>query len=297
MWPNSFRCPFDIAATNEQSDVIVRVEQESDIWKIAQWVSTFLWDINKTALRVVLPKELNALSGWNIELKRELLPYATELSAASIEYELFPFLSYQMLQYAATLRWKGKDPISALQQLEFLKPEWNIVAEAVDASVSALLRRPIESQENLRTFIREAYSEILEHDISMNPTVTIHDRNPESPLGNVPDKSVLRFQYAGSMEYLLFWKSEWLIRQNREHDAHTFTIVTTPYYEEEWGRYSEEVTLVMTRMKDFLRIPEMARKRIRWDSNTVLQASGIPIMNLQQDMQPGWLRIPEHDTR
>ena len=73
-----------------------------------------------------------------------------------------------------------------------------------------------------------------------------------------------------------------------------FGIVTCPLYPKDFGRYSEKITITLSRMKDFTALPSEQRRKIRYDCNRIYQAHGVWIQNLEEDKQPDGVWIPEY---
>lgn len=73
-----------------------------------------------------------------------------------------------------------------------------------------------------------------------------------------------------------------------------FGIVTCPLYPEPFGRYSNDVCVVMSRMKDFTNMSSVDRRKVRRACNMVYRDHGVVITDLEEDKQPEGLWIPQY---
>lgn len=283
--------------------VQIRIQDENDVNAIPKGVQDFLWDAKKTALEIILPENLNNLSG-NLDLKPLLMPYAVELSASLLEYQLCPLFSYQMTEHITSSFVKLEDQEQEMDRLREWRWECLLVVDCIQKSIKTILWKYLCSPEELRKFLTLLYSHQLEQSIESNPTIRISDTGPFGVMRELEDKTVCKVQYAWSVEYDVYNKSKRYVENNTHNDGDTFTIVTTPYYPKEFWRYSKNVSIIVTRMTDFLRVPTKIRDKIRVRSNRVLDSAGVVLENykwcskkevLEQSMQPAGLWLPKYD--
>ena len=73
-----------------------------------------------------------------------------------------------------------------------------------------------------------------------------------------------------------------------------FGIVTNPFYPKSFGRYTDDIQIVMSRMKDFTVLSSEQRRKVREKCNSVYKAHGVKINDVEEDKQPDGVWIPEY---
>ena len=205
-------------------------------------------------------------------LKSLILPYQCEVLAGELDYRLNPFMPYQVVG-------------SSLTREEFIalatKTPYKVTVMKQMYSIMKHHGFAMDSMESVASWIEECLVATILNG-AKNPTLQIADEN----------KTVFLTLSPGSITLHPEDFSDVVGVGNDRRNC--FGIVTCPLYPEKFGRYSDNVTITLSRMKDFTALPSEQRRKIRHDCNSIYQAHGVRIENLEEDKQPDGVWIPEY---
>lgn len=227
----------------------------------------FQSDPKLLGVRLSLPKDI--LAGKNFEgLKVALIPFQAELAAIEFEMHIGADLVYNLDAQKDKIDELVKQrPIQTVTALTFQKMlhDYKIPPPKNAAELSIVI------QTLLQSMVARGFK---------NPKFVFMGKKlngQKFPLG-----------YFSCGGYI----SE-LIRDSKESDTNLFSIVRCPLYPKTFGRYSEDLQIVLSREADFTSLPTEVRRKIRFDSNAELQRHGVKINELTEDKQPDGLWIPD----
>ncbi len=270
--PPPFRCPFEVRGI--QDGTIMRVpltgSRPERISIAKEAFSAFFSKPECPGLIFELPKGLLEGISSNEALRPLILPYQVDVSSASLELRLDPFLPYQ----AHVITALGKERATKLYGDQAWKFRYaDLLMSSMTQSGFSLPTSGSDISAFLESFMSEAFKEGLP-----NPTAHISDTQPGL---QISPGIVLLFDERGKD-----------IGDLRNRNC--FSIVRTPLYPKSFGRWSEGIEIVMSRESDFAVLSPEARRRIRTASNTVLRWHGIDIKDLAEDKtEHEGLWIPE----
>ena len=211
------------------------------------------------ALSIILPKDLLKECESLERLKFLVLPYQCEVLATEIDLRLYPFLYHQMRNTTDE------------EQRFFYKnhrERFIIGSKFTEAMVEdCVAQNVLELSEYLHYILSSVFMQghqslmlgDLMH-IGAGGILLPHElENPDDPIKN----------------------------------KNMFGIVTCPFYPKEFGRYSKDIRIFITRHADFASMNKNARREIRHHSNSILENAGIDIKDLFEDKQPDGLWLPE----
>jgi hypothetical protein len=269
---DAFRCPFE--AQGQQEDTIVKVnlseDKEDRLVAMAAAFLQFYCRDECVAIRFTLPPSILGCSTFQ-ELKKALLPYQSEVHAALLDYRLRPLLAYDLHNPASQLFTE-----SAKADKKRLAAASVLLAKVKELGI----RTPKNMLEQAMWI--ETHFRLWMHRGLDNP-----GENMELKVGN-QTFNILTMEPASIRFHL-----DREFPDDPKTNKNCFSIVKCPLYPREFGRFSEDVEIVISREADFAPLNHEFRKRIRVRSNTVLRAHGVHIRSLEDDIQPIGLWIPE----
>jgi hypothetical protein len=265
-----FRCPYEELGDREQRLIDVKVvgHKLSRLDSIRGALKAFQNNPNLLGVRLTLPMDI--LAGKNFEsLKVALIPFQAELAAIEIEQRLGTDLVYypeQINGHILNSLFK-EDPSRALTAIAFhqMVRELKVPHPRSAAELSILIQ----------TIFQRMYSKGLK-----NPKILL-----------LSDTARGKKFVAGHIS-LGGFTSE-LDRGSKETDKNLFSIVRCPLYPKSFGRYNDNLQIVLSREADFTTLPTDVRRKIRSSSNSILARHGIKILDQAEDKQPDGLWIPD----
>ncbi len=271
-----FRCPFQIKGEKEGTIVEVHLNDDQDmrLKLILAAFEYFHTHRESISIRFHLPQSLLEKCSSNTELEDLLFQYQIEIVSTELSYRLNPFFVYQMKQYA-------KEEIIAFYKNAKYKL---VIAQKIEELGIDCFNHSINNFKDLMTLVQV---------MILMPKMEAAIRNPkigilyETTDGNASEIAEISLS---SITLQPEWNTDYVDPKNNQN---CFGIVTTPFYPKEFARYSADITIVMSRMVDFFTVSSEQRKKIRHKVNSVYQAYGVPIIDLENDKQPDGLWIPE----
>lgn len=265
-----FKCPFEIQGERERRliDAKITGNKHARLDTIRRALKTFQDDPRLLGVRLTLPMDI--LAGKNFQtLKTALIPFQAEIAALEMELRIGAELMYfpELMNGDAFDTLIKKDPARALTAVTFhqVVRELQIPHPRSTAELSVLLQ--------------VLFQKML-------------DRGLKNPKILLLADTVRGKKFVAAYITLGGFTSE-LDRGSKETDKNLFSIVRCPLYPKSFGRYSDELQIVLSREADFTSLPTDARRKIRSDSNTELQRHGVKIAVLAGDKQPDGLWIPD----
>ncbi len=277
MQNSSFKCPFEIKGEKEGTIVQVSLvgDSQTRFSLIKKGFETFHSDTNFIALKFLLPSTLLSQCSSNEELKPLLLPYQTEIVAGEMDYRLAPMLPYQLREI---------DREAFLKMLPSMqygqKARLQIALEL--AGIARGLDIDLNSVSDLSNWMFVVFSGLILEGAE-NPNFTI--------MFETDTKEIVSLALISSGNSI-FITDRYPSVTDASSNKNCFTVVKTPFYPKGFGRYSENVELVLTREAHFASVPLESRQKIRAASNTVLKQGGVVISDVFEDKQPDGLWIP-----
>ena len=270
-----FRCPFEVKGREDNTIIEVSLGEDKK-QRLDRMVAAFVQfhsRLESPAIRFVLPSSVLATCKDIRALKMGILPYQAELLAAEIDFRIRPLISYHL-----TTEWAHSFVEEAKSDTKKIAAATVLLGKLKELGI----QRPMSIIDQAMWI--ETLFRVEMHKGLANPTEDMSVTVTDKP---VP---VIRLQPSSVMFYL-----------DREHpkdratNKNCFSIVKCPFYPIGFGRYSEEVEIVVSREADFANLADELRKTIRVRANTVLRKHGVQIGNLESDVQPLGLWIPgEH---
>jgi hypothetical protein len=266
-----FRCPFEVRG--EKEGTIIEVELGEDKGKRVADMSEGFERFHNTpkspGIKFILPEYAWRDCKSNLELKPIILPYQTEMLAAEMDYRLRPFLPYQMTKV---------DQEEAMGI--FQKTPYKLLAASELINIMNKFGVNPDGPTDTAAWLEKIMKEHMEKGV----------KNPMFKIFGTYDQQISAVEVMEISVGGIVLPSD---REEGQNNQNCFSLVKTPFYPKEFGRYSTNVELVMSREIDFKSLPMDKRRKIRHDSNSVLQKHGIEIIDLENDRQGGGLWIPE----
>lgn len=254
-----FRCPFETKGIKENTiiEIELSASQAERFAALRGALEKFHRDNRWVAIRLIVPHSVLEGCTSNRELQPRLLPYQAEVIAACLDDALWPHLPHQ-------------------------KKDRKILEGVVG-----------------RTSFPERAAKALIREFSSDWPDT---------MAAFAEWLYLRFQrqhgITAIFEKRWFKKPELVMRFDEsaiavvgETDKVLFSVIKTPFYPREFGRYSERVEIVLNRDIDVARLPISVARRIRREANLVHEEHGVLIDDIEYTQQPTGLWILEEEQR
>lgn len=265
------RCPFEIKGEADGAIIHLYFNEDKATRLSLIRMAFQKFHADKTHLSMKFHLPVSVMDGVSSleELKTKILPYQIEILSCEIEYRLFPFLPYQMSQVplgefegiAKSMAYKFFTAYSFLKAMKSCGVEATGF-EKVEEWITVIMHQVIDQG-------------------TRNPEITIIDEDKQKLLTIRLD--CIGFHPEDYIEYV----GEGNDRRN------CFGIITCPLYPENFWRYSEDVMIVLSRMKDFTDLSSEQRRKIREKCNSIYLDGGVDIQDVLEDKQPSGLWIPE----
>ncbi len=265
------RCPFEIIgeANGKIINLYFNEDKETRLTLIRTAFEKFHSDKTYMSIKFHLPDfvldEIETLE----DLQKRILSYQLEIVACEIEYRLYPFLPYQIQSF-------GRENLKKLAA----DIPYKFFTAHYFAKVMDYHGVKMTSFEKLEEWICFVMLNIINSGIK-NPQINILDET----------RQVLLTMRLDCIEFHPENFAEFTGEGNDRRNC--FGIVTCPLYPKDFWRYSEDIVVVLSRMKDFTSLEIKDRKKIRQKCNSIYQQHGVPIENIFDDKQPNGLWIPE----
>lgn len=273
-----FRCPFEIKW--EQENSILELEQGSkgDLSVIWEWIKEFTQNEAHTALRIRLSDDFKRY-GSNEQLLPELIDISTEAAVKMLELKL-----------------KLETHYWSINNIDFNKLHKTSPEESIT------IRNLIEAL-NSRELVEDFNSEKIAEYIKWCFEFQIYCTWNTKPIciddaiwlvENVESMRVLTIAYWWTVSFDLYWELQKHSQSDNLKEDGSFGFFTTPFYPESFWRYSNDINLVMTRVRDLNNLPDRVIRKIILSSNTILKENWVDIKNVETDTHSPGLWIPEY---
>ncbi len=271
-----FRCPFQIKGEKEGTIVEVHLndDQNTRLKLILTAFEYFHTHPESISIRFHLPQSLLEKCSSNTELKDLLFQYQVEIVSTELSYRLNPFFVYQIKQHT-------KEEMVAFYEKAKYKL---VITQKIEELGIDCFKHSINEFKDLMTLVEVLLLTSKVKGAMNNPKVGILYETTDGNASEIAEISL------SSITLQPEWNKDYVDPKNNQN---CFGIVTTPFYPKEFARYSDDITIVMSRMVDFFTVSSEQRKKIRHKVNSVYQAYGVPIIDLENDKQPDGLWIPE----
>ena len=268
-----FRCPFEIKGENEGTIIEVTLDDNcaTRMHAITKGLELFHERPESPGLKFILPDSLRQGINSNEELKVAILPYQIEIVGTELAYRLNPFLSFQR---------KGIDK-EQLRPIFEKAPYKFAAAHRLEEIMGQFGFTAVNGPEDVVTWIGTVMNDVRSKGVK-DPMLKINT------------------EMEGQVMELITITPGQVVLHPEQHpvsgkqNQNCFGLVKSPFYPKEFGRYSDRVEVVMSRESDFASLPPEVRKKIRRDSNKVLQDHGVDIVDLESDKQGDGVWIPEY---
>jgi hypothetical protein len=271
-----FRCPFELKARAENTILEVALgENKIDrLRTLSKAYTEFRENTEMTAAVFSPPKSLLRSCKNNEELREAIIPYQAEMITIELETLLYPFLPYQI--GAA-----GKEVMQTVAQQYPEKLKATIaLLQAFDS-----LGFGVRQRENLITWFTVLFKKMLEHKDGPQTFVIREFRNNAADFG-MPLLEI-------HPEFVVLTAHRDKHSSDRRENQNLISVVKSPFYPQQFGRYADTVEIWLNRESDFFSLSTPTRKNIRRASNTVLKAGGISIDDVEEDKQKLGVWVPE----
>lgn len=269
---NSFRCPFQIKGEKNGTiiEIVFNEDAETRLKLISLAFKKFHEDISIISIRFTLPSSLLERCSTLLQLKAEIVPYQAEILAAEIDYRLDPFMPYQITQYSKEVL----QPIFEKTQYKFATA--NLVSKVIGGHGFSL-----KNMSDVAMWLQVMMLHAMMHGV-------------KNPHFYFDDDKALRYLTIAPGSIIFHPEDYEEITGPGKNNRNCFGVVLNPFYPKEFGRYSETIQIVISRMSDFTSLPVEQRRKIRYKCNLVYQQHGVKIDNLEEDKQPEGVWIPEY---
>ncbi len=289
---NKFRCPFEVQWEKDRSILELNIESEKDIWVLSEAVKEFTSNTALSAVKIIMPDTLTRIESWIEWLRVQLIPYATELAVATIENLLHPFLPYQMQDWGRNELEKWNNPPEVFHSLAISEPEKTKTSTVIIWVLEESLWTDRVSREDLKELIWETFTLALDLG-SKFPAIQFQDRLFNQATDALENVTLLNVRFLWGADFSAYHLSQNRRDEGTYKDNDIFWFVTSPYYSDITGRYSDKVTIVMTRSKDFQWISEKQTIWIRRKANTALINGWYDIWDIDKFSLSAGLWVPE----
>lgn len=269
-----FRCPFELKGVEKGTIVVRRLSEDLDerLLQIRSGLDEFCTRPESPGLRLVLPPSLLARTATIRQLYTKVLPYQAEAIAVEMDRRFYPLLPYQLRTYTQDqVHRRFKDEMLTLRCAAALADFMSKAPVPIPNSVMSLAGWVNLMLATIRNIKGKHGS------INVGDSVAVGN--------NIVVQDLLLIKHAG----LTIPLEQYLGRGN----SNLFNIVKAPFYKKSWGRYSEDIEIVISREADIDALAPKVREQIRVRSNRVLRAGGVPIRSLKEDKQSTGVWVPE----
>jgi len=272
-----FRCPFEKKGREEGAilEVALGGEKEERLAAIVGAFIAFHATPTKMGISFKMPKGAFKDCISTKMLREAIVPYQAELIAGELEYRLNPFLSHQ---------WKGRTQEEVLKFATLLPVQFAASVGLMDALRFGGVPQP-KGLTELATWFEVMLGETMK--------TSLH----------TPQLKMFAEDDAGEKHTVLtISPSSVVVHAERRHlndpasNKNCFGVVKGPFYPKAFGRYSEDVEIVVSREADFGALSSETRRMIRHRSNEVLQAHGVHIPDLDETKQETGVWVPEYSS-
>lgn len=265
------RCPFEIKGEADGSIIHLYFNEDkvTRLSLIRMAFQKFHSDKTNLSMKFHLPRSLMDGVLSLEELKTKILPYQIEILSCEIEYRLFPFLPYQISQISTG---ELEEMAKSMAYKFFTAYNFSKAIKSCGIEVTGF--------EKVEEWITIIMHQVIEQG-ARNPEITIIDEYKQKLL-------TIRLDSIG------FYPEDYIEYVGEGNDRRNcFGIVTCPLYPENFWRYSKDVIIVLSRMKDFTDLSSEQRRKIREKCNSIYLEAGVDIQDILEDKQPNGLWIPE----
>jgi len=277
---NFFRCPFHKTAQKEKSllEVVLGNERSIRIKQMHEALSAFYNNPKIPALAFIIPDELLGTDYSFKELRTKLIPFQCERIAVELDIRLFPTLDYHE---------DNQENERLLESIAKNNRPLGLVAYHIRKMLLGINPTAFNSVESLASMLDDD----IQHEIlkgASNPGLSGKDKGWTKK----NKKLLYRITLDGPTFY--YENKDEFLKKDYRFNKNLFSFITCPLYPKEFGRYSKEVKLVLTRHADIESLPEDEQRRIRIESNTLLVNAGVRVDDFLEKSQGEGLWIPEY---
>jgi len=279
----AFRCPFEVKGEQDGTilDVCLGEDRAMRFAAIAAAFREFATSPKSPAIRFQLAPVLWQECKTIFALRRPLVPFQSEILATELELRLTPFLPYQI--YSA--------PKHCIDETQRADPARLWTAHALAGVMATTSEGALpRSVDDVASWLEKVFVSGMARG-QKNPNVLI-----VGPYGSV-DSDRRHHLLTISPSIAEFTADTLLNPADPTLNRNTFSIVKCPFYPKAFGRYSENVEIVVTRKADVAVLSDKTAVAIRTQANKVHKRHGVRIRSLANDKQETGLWVPQYRLR
>ncbi len=266
----AFRCPFEVQGIEDGSILDVRLSdtRSERLTAMRRALHLLRERFRWNSIRFILPESiLGNCDSFQI-LRERVLQYQAEFLAADMDCGLYPHLPYHPVweRFKAHFRRDQRHARYASRALEVALYTGGYGLPA--------------SLEDLADMIEAMFLD----------AIAAGDPEPIFVFGSLRKNGQKYWLFKMDRSAFGIYQDQDKLMDPAVNDAN-FSIIKAPLYPVEFGRYSKDCELVVTRDVDVARLPETVKMRIRRDANEVHAAHGVRIRDMFSQ-QPSGLWIP-----
>lgn len=266
-----FRCPFEVQGEQENTilNVPLKGNRAERLLAMRESLRAFRADRKRIAVRFILPSTVLEGCESLAQLSERMLPYQIEFLAADIDSRLYPYMPYHPFWKRFRARFRSGTRYRRYATL---------------ALMTALYTGQFGIPRGLHDFCNKLQDLVQD-------AIARGDADPIFVFGSLRKSGEKFWLFRMERGAFGIYVDQDKIADPAVNDAN-FSIVKAPLYPPEFGRYSPDCEIVVTRDVDVARLPDTVKMRIRRDANMVHRSNGVRINDLF-DQQPTGLWIPK----
>ena len=245
-----FRCPFEVKGLQEGTIIQAQLSENkrSRIEAIRAAYELFHARPESPAIRLTLPKIIGVMCRSLQQLYQAALPFQAEVAAVNADIILSPLLAYQAMNMS-------REAFETAAQVDPLKTMASLALNELIAGAG--LRNAQDLSEWLLRIVARH-----------------RQLQPDKPdiVATVAGIEVLTINESGIRIHMP--EDRW---KDRRLNPNTFVIVRSPLYPRAFGRYNDDVEIVITREADVASLSEETRRTIGRRANEVYASYGVRV--------------------
>ncbi len=265
-----FVCPFEAKGRREGTiiEVVLGEDKAARLTAMREAHIRLLTDLTRVAIEYTLPRSAWADCYSNLSLRPCIVPYQAEIVATDLDVRLYPFLAYHRFD-----RTQKKNEAAQ-------RKHESAAAGSLNAALSKMKAR-VTDVGRLAEWISDQFAPLLLQGQG-NPVLELRKRTRKGPVPTLSiDLSVAAVDVDAATA------------SDPHRNRNVFSIVKTPFYPQAFGRYSEQVQIIVTRDADVCALSGEDQMRIRLAANLVHVQHGVVITDLGATQAPTGLWTPE----